>query len=60
MLDQTLKAGRKNIGNIKTTKENFDNHTGPLLEKLKGLNGVSESLLRDALEKTKAVKQFEV
>lgn len=59
-LDKTLKASRRNIGNIKTTKENFENHTGPLLEKLKGLNGVSETLLKDALAKTSAIKGFEV
>jgi len=60
MLDKTLKANRRNMGTLTIAKKSFDDHTGPLLEKLKGLNGVSETLLKDALEKTKAVKQFEV
>lgn len=29
-LNKTKEASRKNIANIKLTKTNFDNHTGPL------------------------------
>lgn len=59
LLDQTLKKCEANTAQINRTKQNFDNNVVPLIEKLKGLNGVAEDLLKEALTKTKAVREFE-
>merc|ERR1711939_824835 len=40
-------------------KMNFENNVVPLIDKLSGLNGVAESLLKEAITKTKAVREFE-
>jgi hypothetical protein len=59
LLDQTLKKCEANAKSIERTKENFENNVVPLVEKLKGLNGVAADLLQEALTKTKAVREFE-
>jgi len=38
---------------------NFENNVVPLIDKLSGLNGVAESLLKEAITKTKVVREFE-
>lgn len=59
MLDQTLKKCERAARDIETTKMNFGNNVAPLVEKLAGLNGVAEDLLREAMTKTTVVREFE-
>lgn len=59
MLDQTLKKAEAAARDIDRTKENFENNVAPLVDKLKGLNGVAEDLLREAMTKTTVVREFE-
>jgi len=59
MLDQTLKKAEKAARDIDRTKSNFENNVAPLVDKLKGLNGVAEDLLREAMTKTTVVREFE-
>lgn len=59
MLDQTLKKAERAARDIDRTKLNFENNVAPLVDKLKGLNGVAEDLLREAMTKTTVVREFE-
>lgn len=59
MLDQTLKKAEKAARAIDREKNNFTNSVVPLVDKLEGLNGVAEDLLREAMNKTTLVRQFE-
>lgn len=59
MLDQTLKKAERAARDIDRTKHNFQNNVAPLVDKLKGLNGVAEDLLREAMNKTTVVREFE-
>jgi len=59
MLDQTLKKAERAARDIDRTKLNFQNNVAPLVDKLKGLNGVAEDLLREAMTKTTVVREFE-
>jgi len=49
MLDQTLKKAERAARDIDRTKMNFQNNVAPLVGKLKGLNGVAEDLLKEAM-----------
>jgi len=59
LLDQTLKKAEAAARDISRTKSNFENNVAPLVDKLKGLNGVAEDLLREAMTKTTMVREFE-
>jgi cell division septum initiation protein DivIVA len=59
MLDSTLKKAEKAARDIDRTKENFENNVAPLVDRLKGLNGVAEDLLKEAMGKTTMVREFE-
>jgi len=59
MLDQALKKAEKAARDIDRTKMNFQNNVAPLVDKLKGLNGVAEDLLNEAMTKTTVVREFE-
>lgn len=59
MLDSTLKKAEKAARDIDRTKENFENNVAPLVDRLKGLNGVAEDLLKEAMGKTTVVREFE-
>jgi len=59
MLDQTLKKAERAARDIDRTKANFQNNVAPLVDKLKGLNGVAEDLLKEAMTKTTMVREFE-
>jgi len=59
MLDQTLKKAEAAARDIDRTKSNFENNVAPLVDKLQGLNGVAEDLLREAMTKTTMVREFE-
>lgn len=59
MLDSTLKKAEKAARDIDRTKENFENNVAPLVDRLKGLNGVAEDLLKEAMSKTTMVREFE-
>ena len=41
------------------TKNNFVNNVAPLVDKLSGLEGVAEDLLKEAMTKTTMVREFE-
>lgn len=56
MLDQTLKKAERAQRDIGMTKNNFANNVAPLVEKLAGLNGVAEELLKEAMDKTTLVR----
>lgn len=56
MLDQTLKKAEKAAQAIDREKNNFTNSVVPLVDKLEGLNGVAEDLLREAMNKTTLVR----
>lgn len=59
MLDQTKKKAERARNQIRNTKEHFSNSIVPLIEKLKGMNGVAASLLKVAFEKSEVVREFE-
>ena len=59
MLDQTLKKAERAARDIDRTKMNFENNVAPLVDRLKGLNGVAEDLLAEAMSKTTMVREFE-
>jgi hypothetical protein len=59
MLDQTMKKAEKMAKEIKRTQNNFNNNVRPLVDKLAGLTGVAESLLKEAITTTAAVRRFE-
>lgn len=59
MLEQTRAKCEKNAKEIDRTKANFENNVKPLVEKLAGLTGVAEDLLKEAITTTKAVRAFE-
>jgi len=59
MLDSTLKKAERAARDIDRTKANFENNVAPLVDQLKGLNGVAEDLLKEAMSKTTMVREFE-
>lgn len=59
MLDQTLKKAERAQRDIGMTKNNFVNNVAPLVDKLSGLEGVAEDLLKEAMTKTTMVREFE-
>ena len=59
LLDQTLKKSEKAANAIDRTKTNFANNVAPLVDKLAGLNGVAEDLLRESMTQTTMVREFE-
>jgi len=59
LLDQTLKKAEKAANAIDRTKTNFANNVAPLVDKLSGLNGVAEDLLRESMTQTTMVREFE-
>lgn len=59
MLDSTLKKAERAASQIKGTKADFENNVAPLVEQLKGLTGVANELLKEAMDKTTIVREFE-
>lgn len=59
LLDQTLKKAEKAANAIDRTKMNFANNVVPLVDRLEGLNGVAEDLLRESMTQTTVVREFE-
>lgn len=58
-LNNVMKRTEQQVHDIKGTKLNFENNVEPLVEDLKGLNGVAEGLLKEAMGKRAVIKEFE-